>query len=100
APLQLASALLKAARLKNTFAAECGVSGLHLLPPHWGSRLETRVTYLVALADTGSQAFAKRLSRPAMRACVLLSLACLLVTYAATAHIVFRVVEEMLDVLF
>lgn len=100
APLQLASALLKAARLRSSFAADFGASGLHLLPAHWGSRLEARVVYLVGLADSTSQVFAKRVSRPAMRACALLSLACLLVTYAATAHFVFRIVEEMLDVLF
>jgi len=99
-PLQLASALLKAARLRTSFTGDFGTSGLHLLPAHWGSRLESRVVYLVALADTGSQAFVKGVSRPAMRACALLSVACLIVTYAATAHIVFRVVEEMLDVLF
>lgn len=100
APLQLASALLKAARIRSSFPCNPGCSGSHLLPAHWGSRLEARVVYLVALADAGSHAVVKRVSRPAMRACVLLSLACLIVTYAATAHIVFRVVEEMLDVLF
>lgn len=98
-PLQLASALLKVGKLRNSFAAHFAV-GAHLVPAHCSPRLETRITQLIALADDGFSSGAQQLSRRMAFIFTFTSVAIFVLWYAATAPALLHAAEEALDVLF
>ena len=100
APLQLASALLKVGRLRSSFTAHFAASGAHLVSAHCSPRLENRVTHLIALADQDFHARAQQFSRRMLFALAITGTALFILSYAATAPVMLRFVEEALDVLF
>lgn len=100
APLQLASALLKVGRLRSSFAAHFAASGAHLVPTHCSPRLETRVTHLIALADEGFDSRLQQFSRRMLLALAITGTVIFILSYAATASVMLKEVEEALDVLF
>lgn len=99
-PLHLASALLKVGRLRNSFAARFSMLGSHLLPAHAGHRLEARVTQLVALADGDPRSYVQQFSHRQVYVFTTASFVLFALSYAATAPVLLRFVEEALDFLF
>jgi Zn-dependent protease with chaperone function len=98
-PLQLASALLKVGKLRNSFAAHFAV-GAHLVPAHCSPRLENRVTHLIALADVGFTPGLQQLSRRMVYTLAITSTVLFILCYAATAPELLHAAEEALDILF
>ena len=98
-PLQLASALVKVGKLRNSIVAHLAV-GAHLVPAHCSPRLETRITHLISLADHGLISGTQQFSRRMVYSFAIASVTLFILWYAAAAPVLLHAAEEALDVLF